>query len=147
MTQLLASKDPVLRAHAAQAQRGRPARRDRAAAELYPPETDVEVRRAAIGALAVRDMDASAPARKNVLAVASRLDPDGARFARARRAINGTTAPYSASPISEVVPAHARQRRTAGRGVRGLDRPLGRRRGADRLRRGRLRRRAGPPAG
>lgn len=102
VTQLLASKDPVLRAHAARGL-GEAVLPDATGrlAELYLAETDLEVRRAAIGALAARDKDASAPARKNVLAIASELDPDGAVRQGARRAINGATAPYSASPISE----------------------------------------------
>jgi hypothetical protein len=62
---------------------------------------DVAEEHEALGALAARDKDASAPARKNVLAIASELDPDGAVRQGARRAINGATAPYSASPISE----------------------------------------------
>ena len=102
MSQLLASKDPVLRAHAARGL-GEAALPDATGrlAELYLAETNVEVRRAAIGALATRKKDASAPSRKDVLAIASELDPDGAVRQGARRAIGGATSPYAPPAMNE----------------------------------------------
>ena len=76
--QLLASKDPVLRAHAARglAFATLPDASGRLAA-AYAYETDVMVRRAILGALSARLQDASAPARRSTLETAASLNPDG----------------------------------------------------------------------
>jgi hypothetical protein len=102
VSQLLASKDPVVRAHAARGL-GDATLPDATGrlADLYLNETDVDVRRAAIGALAAREKDASAPARKNALAVASELESDGTVRQGARRAIGGATSPFAASALTE----------------------------------------------
>jgi HEAT repeat protein len=102
VSQLLAAKDPVVRAHAARGL-GEAVLPDATGrlADLYLVETDVDVRRAAVGALAMREKDASAPARKNALAIASELDPDGTVRQGARRAMNGATSPYAPPAISE----------------------------------------------
>lgn len=102
VSQLIASKDPVLRAHAARGL-GEAVLPDATGrlADLYTWETDVEVRRAAIGALARRDADKTAPARRNALALASELDPDGAVRLMARRAQGGATSPFAAPAIAE----------------------------------------------
>ena len=76
--QLLASKDAVLRAHAARglAYATLPDASGRLAS-AYAYETDVTVRRAIIGAMIARVNDATAPARRSTLEVASSIDPDG----------------------------------------------------------------------
>ena len=76
--QLLASKDAVLRAHAARGLGFAPlADASGRLATAFAYETDVTTRRAVIAALVARTNDASAPARKSTLEVASQLDPDG----------------------------------------------------------------------
>ena len=70
-------------------------------AGLYRWETDVDVRRAAISALAQRTADASAPVRKDALFLASELDPDGAVRQAARRAMGGATQPFAPTSMSE----------------------------------------------
>lgn len=76
--QLLASKDAILRAHAARglAHAALPDASGRLAT-AYAYETDVAVRRAVVAALVARTRDASAPARKSTLEIAAQLDPDG----------------------------------------------------------------------
>jgi len=100
--QLLGSKDPVLRAHTARGL-GDSSLPDASGrlSEAYAYETDVDVRRAIIGALAMRTKDASAPARKQTLELASSLDPDGAVRQLARRALAGSSAPLAPSIVSE----------------------------------------------
>src|SRR5690606_1334001 len=63
--QLLASKDPALRTHAARGL-GAAALPDATGrlAEAYAYETDVEMRRAVVSALAARTRDGSAPSRR-----------------------------------------------------------------------------------
>lgn len=102
VSQLLAAKDPVVRAHAARGL-GEAKLLDATGrlADLYSNETDVDVRRAAIGALAARSSDATAPARKNALAIASELESDGAVRQGARRALNGATSPFAAPAMTE----------------------------------------------
>jgi hypothetical protein len=90
---LLASRDPVLRAHAA---RGLGASRAREAvgrlAAAYAWEADVDVRRALVDALAARaGDDAYAPMRADTLALAARLDPDPVVRWTARRAREGAS--------------------------------------------------------
>lgn len=101
--QLLASKDPVLRAHTARglSVASLPDATGRLA-DLYAYETDVEVRRAAIAALAARAQDAKAPARRETLEIAAELDPDGPVRQAARRALGGATAPFAEPPVHEV---------------------------------------------
>ncbi|MBX3220504.1 MAG: HEAT repeat domain-containing protein [Labilithrix sp.] len=101
--QLLGSKDPVLRAHAARglAFASLPDAAGRLA-ELYAYETDIEVRRAAVAALAARTGDATAPARKETLAAAADLDPDGPVRQTARRALAGATRAFAEPAVHEV---------------------------------------------
>ena len=75
---LLASSDPLLRAHASRGL-GSSAARDAVGrlAEIYTFEGNVEVRRAVVDALSSRTgEDSAAPGRQNVLRLAARLDPD-----------------------------------------------------------------------
>lgn len=99
---LVGARDPILRAHAA---RGLGASSEPDAtgrlAELYTWETDTDVRRAAIGALAQRTADANAPVRKDALFLASELDPDGPTRQAARRVTAGATQPFAAASMSE----------------------------------------------
>jgi HEAT repeat protein len=101
--QLLSSKDVVLRAHVARGL-GVASLPDAAGrlADAYAYETDVEVRRAVIAALAARSGDADAPARKETLAMAAELDPDSVVRQAARRAIAGVTAPFAPPARREV---------------------------------------------
>ncbi len=101
--QLLGSKDPLLRAHAARglAVASLPDAVGRLA-NLYAYETDVDVRRAAIAALASRTQDAKAPARRETLEVAAELDPDGPVRQAARRALAGATVPFAEAALREV---------------------------------------------
>ncbi len=99
---LLASKDPVLRAHAARglAVASLPDATGRLA-NAYAYETDVDVRRAIIGALAARTRDAGSPSRKQTLENAAAVDPDAAVRQAAKRALAGVTAPFAPPPIVE----------------------------------------------
>ncbi len=101
--QLLASRDPVIRAHAARGLGAAPlADATGRLADAYAYETDADVRRALIGALAARTRDASAPLRKQTLDLAAQLDPDGPVRQAARRALEGVAAPFAASARTEV---------------------------------------------
>lgn len=83
--QLLASKDPLLRAHAARGLAYAPlADASGRLANAYAYETDVMVRRALVEALVARTKDATAPARRLALELAAQLDPDGPLRQRAR---------------------------------------------------------------
>ncbi|NVL78611.1 HEAT repeat domain-containing protein, partial [Escherichia coli] len=74
--QLLASKDAVLRAHAARGLAfGALADAAGRLANAYAYETDVMVRRAVVAALVARTQDATSPARKSTLEHAAQLDP------------------------------------------------------------------------
>lgn len=98
--QLLASKDAVLRTHAARGLAVAPlADASGRLASAYAYETDVNVRRAVVTALAARVKDASAPARKSTLETAALLDPDGPTRQIARGALAGSPAPLAA-PIA-----------------------------------------------
>jgi HEAT repeat protein len=85
---LLASSDPILRAHVA---RGLGRSPDPEAtgqlADAYPFEADPLVRRAVVLALAERTQDADAPALRSVLRTARRLDPDATVREVAARAL------------------------------------------------------------
>lgn len=87
---LLSSPDPLLRGHVARGLGSAPARdaTGRLAA-AYDFEPDVDVRRALIDALAARSIDADAPARRDALHLAARLDPDPVVRAAASRAEQG----------------------------------------------------------
>jgi HEAT repeat protein len=100
---LLASPDPVIRAHTARGL-GASAATNAAGrlAEAYRYEPNVAVRRAVVGALAARAADAAAPARQTTLRVAARLDPDGLVRWMAARALAGRPAELRASPLAEV---------------------------------------------
>jgi cellulose synthase operon protein C len=95
--QLLASKDSAVRTHAARglAVASLPDATGRLA-EAYDYETDVDMRRAVIAALAARTQDATAPSRKETLSLAAELDPDGVVRQTARRALAG--APTASDP-------------------------------------------------
>jgi hypothetical protein len=88
---LLASRDPLVRAHVARGL-GASAARDATGrlARAYAFEGDVGVRRALVAALATREGDAASPARRDALALAARLDPDRVVRAAASRAVSGT---------------------------------------------------------
>ena len=133
---LLASSDPVLRAHVA---RGLGASQMRDAtgrlARAYLFEVDVEVRRALVTALGMRLADDVAPARHEVLSLAARLDPDRITRDAARRADTGGDAPVA--PASHEVawirllaapgaslPASSTPVMATLTGVDGLARPL-----------------------
>jgi hypothetical protein len=102
--QLLGARDAVLRTHAARGlgvahlsdATGR-------LANAYAYETDTDVRRALIGALAARTKDANAPLRKQTLELAASLDPDGPVRQAAKRALDGVTTPFAPSANTEVV--------------------------------------------
>jgi hypothetical protein len=98
--QLLASKDAVLRAHAARGLGFGPlADASGRLATAYAYETDVMVRRAVVAALVTRTNDATAPARRVTLETAAQLDPDGPTRQAARAGQGGSAAPL-AVPIS-----------------------------------------------
>jgi HEAT repeat protein len=100
---LLASRDAVLRAHTARGLAFAPlADASGRLADLYAYETDVDVRRAVVWALAARTKDASAPARKTTLETAAGLDPDGPTRLAARRGAAGAATPFAA-PITRDV--------------------------------------------
>jgi HEAT repeat protein len=96
--QLLASKDAVLRAHAARGL-GAGALADASGrlASAYAYETDVVVRRAIVGALVERAFDATAPARRSTLEMASQLDPDASIRQAARLGLASVPAPLGAA--------------------------------------------------
>jgi len=97
VSQLLAAKDAILRAHAARGLGAAPlADASGRLAAVYTYETDVGVRRAVLGALAERRQDASAPARALTLKLASDLDPDGPSRQLARRAGEASPGPAAA---------------------------------------------------
>ncbi len=102
---LLGSKDALVRAHAARGIGLAPlADATGRLADAYAYETDVEVRRAQIAALALRTSDAAAPARRSTLETAASLDPDGPVRQAARRALESdraTPSPFAASPVLE----------------------------------------------
>jgi HEAT repeat protein len=96
--QLLASKDTVLRAHAARGlASGTLADASGRLANAYAYETDVNVRRAVIAALVARTQDATSPARKSTLEIAAQLDPDGPTRQVARLGLAGATDPLAAA--------------------------------------------------
>lgn len=101
VTQLLGSKDPVLRAHAARGLGFAPlADASGRLAAAYAYETDVMVRRAIIAALVTRTNDATSPARRATLETAAHLDPDGPTRQAARAGFLGAPADRAASPAS-----------------------------------------------
>jgi HEAT repeat protein len=95
VTGLLASRDPVLRAHTARglALSSLPEASGRLA-EAYRNETDAGVRRAIVAALAARQEDAASPSRRQTLELAASLDPDGPTRQGARRALEGANATF-----------------------------------------------------
>lgn len=103
LAELLGSRDSVLRAHAARGLAD--AKLDDATGRLaraYANETDVDVRRAVVAALAARTKDSGAPARTETLRIASELDPDGPVRQTARRALGGVTIPMTFAAGREV---------------------------------------------
>jgi HEAT repeat protein len=87
---LLASGDPIVRAHAARGLGASPsADAIGRLAEAMTFEVDPLVRRAIVGALAERTRDEDAPSRLLVLKKAARLDPDRAVRDTAARAVAG----------------------------------------------------------
>ncbi|WP_394832510.1 HEAT repeat domain-containing protein [Pendulispora rubella] len=97
---LLKSSDPLLRAHAARGLGGSrvPDATGRLAA-AYGYEPDATVRYALVLALASRmGQDRDAPARRETLKVAARLDPDDAVRWLAARALEGVPPPLEATP-------------------------------------------------
>src|SRR5262249_21681700 len=91
---LLASRDPVLRAHVARGS-ARSGASDAVGrlADAYAFETDLGVRRAVVEALAARTADAGAPLRRSSLELAATLDPDRLVRTVARRALDGAPPP------------------------------------------------------
>ncbi len=100
---LLGSKDAVIRAHTARglADAPLPDATGRLA-DAYEYESDVDVRRAIITALAQRKADASSPSRKKTLEVAAQFDPDGPTQRAAKRALAGSTEPFAEPQTTEV---------------------------------------------
>jgi len=130
---LLASTDPLLRAHVA---RGLGASRARDAtgrlARAYAFEADVDVRRALVLALAARTDDEGSPARREALSLAARLDPDRVTRDAAARIETGV-APAGAREVAWVrllaapgatLPATAAPTTATLTGSDGLARPL-----------------------
>jgi HEAT repeat protein len=100
--QLLASKDAVLRAHAARGLAfGALADASGRLANAYAYETDPVVRRAVVASLAARTQDLTAPARRSTLEMAAQLDPDGPTRQTARLGLAGATIPLAAAAIQE----------------------------------------------
>ena len=100
--QLLASKDAVLRAHAARGLAfGALADASGRLANAYAYETDVTVRRAIVASLVARTHDATAPARRSTLEVAAQLDPDGPTRQTARLGLAGAAVPLAAAATQE----------------------------------------------
>jgi hypothetical protein len=100
---LLASRDPVIRAHVARGlgESHTPDATGRLA-RAYLWEPDGSVRRALVAALAMRPAEeAHAPARREALELAARLDPDRVVQVAARAALTGSEAPHGA-PSREV---------------------------------------------
>ncbi len=94
--QLLASKDAVLRAHAARGLAfGALADASGRLADAYAYETDVVVRRSLVAALVARSGDATAPARRSTLEAAAQLDPDGPIRQTARLGLAGVATPLA----------------------------------------------------
>lgn len=99
---LLASKDAVIRAHAARGLGAAPlADATGRLAEAYRYETDAEVRRAIVAALAMRTVDANAASRKRTLEIAAQLDPDGVVRQTARRAQAGAAVTFGEPDVRE----------------------------------------------
>lgn len=91
---LLASRDPVLRAHVARGlARSRAGDAVGRLAGAYAFETDLGVRRAVVEALAKRTTDAGAPLRRSTLELAATLDPDRLVRSSARRALEDAPPP------------------------------------------------------
>ncbi|MDB4998217.1 MAG: repeat protein, partial [Myxococcaceae bacterium] len=100
--QLLASKDAVLRAHAARGLAfGALADASGRLANAYAYETDVMVRRAVVAALVARTNDATAPARRSTLDVAAQLDPDGPTRQAARLGLAGASVPLAPPVVQD----------------------------------------------
>jgi HEAT repeat protein len=100
--ELLSSRDPEVRAHAAWGLGASDA--DDAEGRLeraYAYEVDAQVRRAIVGALAARAPSAAAGPRDRTLRLAARLEPDAVARSTARRALDGRPAP-SAPDVREV---------------------------------------------
>jgi HEAT repeat protein len=100
---LLASRDPLVRAHVARGLGGSASRNAIGRlANAYAYEPDLLVRRALVLAMAGRTRDAGSPARKAALDLASRLDPDTEVRRAAARALAGLPAAPSAPHVHEV---------------------------------------------
>ena len=100
--QLLASKDTVLRAHAARGLAfGALADASGRLASAYAYETDVTVRRSVVSALVARTGDATAPARRSTLETAALLDPDATIRQVARLGLAGIPAPLGPAHTSD----------------------------------------------
>jgi HEAT repeat protein len=100
---LLASRDPLLRAHAARglSTAALPNATGRLA-DAYAFEVDTEVRRAIVTGLAGRTVDASAPSYRETLSVAAELDPDARVRRIAARALAGVPEPFAEPTRTEV---------------------------------------------
>lgn len=103
IAQLLASKDLLVRAHVALGL-GRATLPDATGrlARAYAFETDVNVRRAIVTALAARSADKNAPSRQRTLEDAAKLDPDALVRSLATSGLTGSAAPVGAPVRSEV---------------------------------------------
>ena len=138
---LLASRDPVMRAHVA---RGLAASKAPDAAgrlaRAYTWEPVAEVRRALVEALAARwEATRTAPSVQEALELAARLDPDRVTQAAARRTLDGRE-PRGRAPAREIAWLRlvAAEGAALPREVTGTLVGPGRRGPPDRLRRGRL---------
>jgi HEAT repeats len=99
---LLASRDPVVRAHAVRGL-ARSSASDAVGrlAEAYAFETDLAVRRSIVEALVTRTSDADAPLCRSTLELAAALDPDRLVRTVARRALDGAPPP-APSPHDDI---------------------------------------------
>ena len=102
VSQLLGSKDAVLRAHAARGLAfGTLADASGRLASAYAYETDVVVRRSIVTALVARTGDSSAPARRGALEAAAQLDPDAPIRQAARLGLMAISAPVGLASAND----------------------------------------------
>lgn len=103
VTALLADRDPVVRAHTARGLGAAPLEKASSLlAATYAYETDPNVRRAVVAALASRTTDKSSPSRQRTLETAAMLDPDGPTRLAAGRALAGVASPFGAASSADV---------------------------------------------
>lgn len=103
VTALLADRDPIVRAHAARGLGAAPLEKASSLlATAYAYETDPNVRRAVVAALASRTNDKSSPSRQHTLEMAATLDPDGPTRLAAGRALAGVASPFGSASSTDI---------------------------------------------